>query len=163
MRTFTICILTEEINGPVAEMLFTRLSRAYYFAGGFSTAQAGASMKSIKMESHTQQEREKTWEEYQTWVKDPRHTDYMITQATELSRRKQHREEAYMEKINAVKARLETKNSRRQKIKEAYHALREVMQDSEFDEIKNLPDFPDKSDAMARMKAMLDRTRRQDE
>lgn len=43
-----------------------------------------------------------------------------------------------------------------------YDALREVMQDSEFDEIKALPDFPDKSDAMARMKAMLDRTRRRD-
>jgi hypothetical protein len=39
----------EEWDGAVGEMLLTRLTRAYYVAGGFSIAQAGASMASIKL------------------------------------------------------------------------------------------------------------------
>ncbi|KAL6711502.1 hypothetical protein ACN47E_004436 [Coniothyrium glycines] len=57
MCNFTVCVIPEEAAAPVAEMLVTRMARAYYFAGGFSIGQAGASVKSMALDKLTDAER----------------------------------------------------------------------------------------------------------
>jgi hypothetical protein len=86
MRNFTVCLITEEAIGPVAEMLLTRLARAYYFAGGFSIGQAGASMSSLRLAKLSQVDREKVWEENAQYAKSM--TNYTQIQAKELASRK---------------------------------------------------------------------------
>lgn len=86
MRNFTVCLITEEAIGPVAEMLLARLARAYYFAGGFSIGQAGASMSSLRLAKLSQVDREKVWEENAQYAKSM--TNYTQIQAKELASRK---------------------------------------------------------------------------
>ncbi|RYN43325.1 hypothetical protein AA0113_g11599 [Alternaria arborescens] len=86
MRNFTVCLITEEAIGPVAEMLLARLARAYYFAGGFSIGQAGASMSSLRLAKLSQVDREKVWEANAQYAKNM--TNYTQIQAKELASRK---------------------------------------------------------------------------
>ncbi|CAN9206276.1 unnamed protein product [Alternaria alternata] len=86
MHNFTVCLITEKAIGPVTEMLLTRLARAYYFAGGFSIGQAGASMSSLRLAKLSQVEREKVWEANAQYAKNM--TNYTQIQAKELASRK---------------------------------------------------------------------------
>lgn len=86
MHNFTVCLITEEVVGPIAEMLLTRLARAYYFAGGFSIGQAGASMTSLRLAKLSQVDREKVWEANAQYAKNM--TNYTQIQAKELASRK---------------------------------------------------------------------------
>jgi hypothetical protein len=98
MHNYTICLISEEAGGPVAEMLFTRLARAYYFAGaGFSIGQAGASMKSIKMSSLTPQQKEAKWAENITFVSQK--TNYTSHLRTEVELRKRLQRKEYDDSV----------------------------------------------------------------
>ena len=104
---FTVCLISEEWDGPVAEMLITRLARAYYFAGGFSIAQAGASMASIKRRDLTDEQRKAYWDENIDWVKNPVKTAYRANQLRERELRRKLQAATFERAISARKAELE--------------------------------------------------------
>jgi hypothetical protein len=97
MDPFTVCLISEEWDGPVAEMLLTRLARAYYFAGGFSIAQAGAIMTSMKLRNLGEKERNEHWAKAVGWVMAK--TNYRSIQKAELERRRDLRERQYTKGI----------------------------------------------------------------
>jgi hypothetical protein len=98
MHNYTICLISEEAAGPVAEMLLTRLAHAYYFAGaGFSIGQAGASMKSIKMSTLTQQQKENKWAENIMFVTNK--TNYTKNFRAEIELRKHLRRKGYEDSL----------------------------------------------------------------
>lgn len=69
MRPFVVCLIGEERQGPIAEMILTRLSRAYYHTGGgFSIGLAGSSMRSILMSTLDARERAAAWRNHQDWL-----------------------------------------------------------------------------------------------
>ncbi|KAH6867105.1 hypothetical protein BKA58DRAFT_442096 [Alternaria rosae] len=103
---FTVCLISEEWDGPVAEMLITRLARAYYLAGGFSIAQAGASMASIKMRDLTDEKRKAYWDENIEWVKNPAKTAYRANQLRERELRRTLQAATFERAISARKAKL---------------------------------------------------------
>jgi hypothetical protein len=99
MHNFTICLITEEVVGPVAEMLLTRLARAYYFAGGFSVSHAGASMSSLSLINLDKGEREKVWDKNTKHAKT--YTNYNSIQSKESASRKRLRKAEYEAKVLA--------------------------------------------------------------
>ncbi|KAF1956180.1 hypothetical protein CC80DRAFT_535543 [Byssothecium circinans] len=69
MRFFVVCPLSEEAQGPVAEMLLTRVPGSYYNAGGgFCIDVAGKSMESIHFNKLTRGKREERWNDLADWV-----------------------------------------------------------------------------------------------
>lgn len=69
MHFFVICPLSEEAQGPVAEMLLTRVPGAYYHGGGgFCIDIAGKSMESIHFSKLSPAQRRDRWTEYAVWV-----------------------------------------------------------------------------------------------
>lgn len=69
MHFFAVCPLGEEPEGPVAEMLLTRVPGAYYHnGGGFCIDIAGKSMESIHFATLSVVQREDTWNEALDWV-----------------------------------------------------------------------------------------------
>jgi hypothetical protein len=94
----------EEWDGAVGEMLLTRLTRAYYVAGGFSIAQAGASMASIKLPKLDEEQWVAVWKECVDWVK--KKTDYRKTQDNEIRARARLHEAQFAEELQAKKTEL---------------------------------------------------------
>ena len=107
MATFTVCLISENFVGPVAEMLLTRLTRAYYHAGGFSIDQAGESMASIKMDKLTQAQRDKIWQENQTYISKNTPLDANMDKEIErracLQRLQEREAKAHLEALRAKK------------------------------------------------------------
>lgn len=69
MHIFVVCLLCEEDQGPVAEMLLTRVPGAYYHGGsGFCIDIAGKSMESIHFRKLTHKEARNRWAEFDEWV-----------------------------------------------------------------------------------------------
>ena len=71
MQFFVICPLSEEPQGPVAEMLLTRVTGAYYHGGtGFCIDIAGKSMESIHFNKLSHMQARDRWAEHDQWVED---------------------------------------------------------------------------------------------
>jgi hypothetical protein len=104
MHNYTVCLINEEWDGAIGEMLLTRLARAYYFVGGFSIAQAGASMASIKLPKLDEEQREAIWKECVDWVK--RKTDYRKTRDNEIWAGARLHETQFAEESQAKKTEL---------------------------------------------------------
>jgi len=69
MHFFAICPLSEEQQGPVAEMLLTRIPGAYYHnGGGFCIDIAGKSMESIHFNKLNAAQREERWNDFGDWI-----------------------------------------------------------------------------------------------
>ncbi|KAF3004990.1 hypothetical protein E8E13_008414 [Curvularia kusanoi] len=69
MKFFVICPISEEPQGPVAEMLLTRVTGAYYHGGsGFCIDIAGKSMESIHFKKLSHIEARDLWAEHDEWV-----------------------------------------------------------------------------------------------
>jgi hypothetical protein len=101
MRTFTICLITEEWGRPVSEMLLTRLAHAYYHAGGFSIDQAGKSMRSLYMDKLTPEERQEVWEGCLEWVEN--NTPYHKNTKLEIPHRERLRQRQLEEELHDLK------------------------------------------------------------
>ncbi|KAF3035502.1 hypothetical protein E8E11_004667 [Didymella keratinophila] len=90
-----VAFISEEAAAPVAEILTTRFARAYYYAGGFNIAQAGASTSSISLIDETEDERKRLWGLWLGWIE--KKTPYLKNQEEEL----QTREEMQARKFRA--------------------------------------------------------------
>ncbi|KAI4615866.1 hypothetical protein J4E80_006285 [Alternaria sp. BMP 0032] len=62
MHHFTIALIVDVSLGPVGQMLLSRLARAYYFAGGFTISQAGASMSILELLYRSEVERQEMFQ-----------------------------------------------------------------------------------------------------
>ena len=78
-ESFAISLINDEPDAPVAEMVLTRLSHAYYFAGGFNISQAGSSLASIKLQNLTEKKRKEYCDANVAWVKNPANTALLST------------------------------------------------------------------------------------
>ncbi|KAF2870902.1 hypothetical protein BDV95DRAFT_595571 [Massariosphaeria phaeospora] len=71
MHFFVVCLLSEEAQGMVGEMLLTRLPNAYYNSGGgFCVDVAGKSLESMHFAKLAPDQRADQWHEYAQWVKE---------------------------------------------------------------------------------------------
>ncbi|KAF3005644.1 hypothetical protein E8E13_003508 [Curvularia kusanoi] len=61
MSTHPLFLVNADVSGPVAEMLLSRMTRAYYFAGGLNTGQASGSMAHIRAGIITDKQRDQWW------------------------------------------------------------------------------------------------------
>lgn len=69
MKFFVVCPISEEPQGPVAEMLLTRVTGAYYHGGsGFCIDIAGKSMESIHFSKLSHLEARDRWAEHDEWA-----------------------------------------------------------------------------------------------
>jgi hypothetical protein len=71
MHFFVICVICEEAQGTVAEMLLSRIPGAYYHTGGgFCVDIAGKSMESIHFRKLTREQVVDRWAEISDWVEE---------------------------------------------------------------------------------------------
>ncbi|ORX94069.1 hypothetical protein BCR34DRAFT_227182 [Clohesyomyces aquaticus] len=128
-RTFTICLISETFVGPMAEMLLTRISRAYYHAGGLSIDQAGKSRKSLLMDHLSEEEKRKVWDENQVWIES--HTPYIANLDLEGTRRKAWRQRLYDEELQDLRGKVKAIQHRLKTFSEDAHASSEVVKNNE--------------------------------
>lgn len=84
MHFFVICLLSEEDQRPVAEMLLTRVPGAYYHGGlGFCIDIAGKSMESIHFRRLSYEEARDRWADFGEWVE--KHTPVQQNWAAETA------------------------------------------------------------------------------
>jgi hypothetical protein len=96
MHFMVICLLAEKSQGTIAEMLLTRISGAYYNAGGgFCIDVAGKSMESLHFKELTTNQNLDLWNDCVGWVEQntplianarqqlARHTAFLARQETE--------------------------------------------------------------------------------
>ncbi len=111
MHFFVICLLSEEPQGPVAEMLLTRVCGAYYHGGsGFCIDIAGKSMESIHFRKLSHVEASNRWAEFDAWVEDntPVNENWNAQAAvmdTQAERKKSRRVEREKQRESAKKRR----------------------------------------------------------
>jgi hypothetical protein len=111
MKSYTICLITEEYVRPIAEMLLTRLTRSYNTAGGFCIDQAGKSMSSIRMKNISREEQEQAWKGCQDWIH--KNTPYNDNMNTEIVRRQKLRQRQFMEEEDKEQALIDEWNAHR--------------------------------------------------
>ncbi|KAI4676285.1 uncharacterized protein J4E88_007199 [Alternaria novae-zelandiae] len=140
MHDFTICLIPDDTEGPVAYMLLARLARAYYFAGGLSIGQAAGSMLSLSLSKFKPQERGSVWMANTQWVKD--YANYDKTLEKEVASRTKLQKAEYeagmsadMEESTDFKTRLQSMREAVEEIREEHRLLDDWQ---EFEE--NFPD-----------------------
>jgi hypothetical protein len=106
MQFFVICPLSEEPQGPVAEMLLTRVTAAYYHGGtGFCIDIAGKSMESIHFNKLLRIEAHESWAEHDQWVEDntPVNENWDVQNALmERKEKEKERREEYLTRLARV-------------------------------------------------------------
>lgn len=72
LASYTLYIVPEQPCGPVAQMLLSRMARAYYFAGGLSSGATSCAASVAHMRSNpvTEEQEEAWWEEAKKYMKN---------------------------------------------------------------------------------------------
>lgn len=70
LASYTVYVVPERPRGPVAEMLLSRLARAYYFTGGLSccTTACTASVAHMRSDAVTEEQEKKWWDDAEKYM-----------------------------------------------------------------------------------------------
>lgn len=95
MHFMVLCLLADEAQGMIAEMLLTRIAGAYYnVGGGFCIDVAGKSMESLHFTKLTHDENVDRWNELGEWVHNNTPVDDHAVACVEKWKAKQKRQTA---------------------------------------------------------------------
>lgn len=103
--TYFVCLITEEECVRAAEIVVTRLARAYYYAGGLSVGVAGASTNSSGLAHLDKETREAKWADGLTYIRDK--TGYTANQCREISLREALQQADFRRKLESNKERIQ--------------------------------------------------------
>lgn len=72
LASYTLYIVPEQPCGPIAQMLLSRMARAYYFTGGLSsrTAACAASMALTRSDAVTEEQEEEWWRDAKKYMEN---------------------------------------------------------------------------------------------
>lgn len=103
--TYFVCLITTEECVRAAEIVVTRLARAYYYAGGLSVGVAGASTNSSRLAHLDEKTREAKWADGLTYITDK--TDYEANQLREIGLCEALQQAGFWRKLESNKKRIQ--------------------------------------------------------
>jgi hypothetical protein len=133
LHAHVICLLGDEKQAAIAEMLLAVISQSYYWTGrGFNIVLAGGSLASIEMKKKTSDERNQAWEDWKGYILNS--TPWKENLAWVAEKTQKRIEDTQCAPIREEQAQLDAE-------REEMEEIRGLLQDTNWDDPKMDPAF----------------------